>query len=251
MIKYTDPLYSHKLIKGSTSEHKESTTRLLKEYFTDNPHKINDPDENDQTPLSLALSSNNLTLVRVLLKCPGIDINKETRGGWNPLLIACKKSYIDAVVTILQYSETDVNARNKKGWSALALACSQSNVDMVLELLKYPDVDLNSQTNKGWTPLMIVFNKIKQLNMRRIASLLLERGDINIHLKNKNKETALAVLSDSYIGAKLYTVNDDLLEAIITIMLTKSNYNINNKPILGLTTQQSLGLVIMCLKVQK
>jgi ankyrin repeat protein len=98
-----------------------ATVEVLMEYGCD----VNLADQNHATPLLLAVQDGNIDIVRLLLKAPGILVNKSLPGGVSPLYVAAHavRSYILIInhKHIHQSTRTYIRARR----SFLSLPRSQ------------------------------------------------------------------------------------------------------------------------------
>jgi uncharacterized protein len=74
-----------------------------------------------QTVLSIALSNDDIRLVRLLLDA-GADVNLRWGSGYTPLIDAALSSEEEAIVKLLLERGADVNARDPEGRTALQLA---------------------------------------------------------------------------------------------------------------------------------
>ena len=92
------------------------------------------------TPLSQAVSTNNMATARALLAHPDIDVNKSTHEAcWGPLHFAIMYSLGDSMAKLLiDDPRTDVNAVDKFGRSLLQVAVVHGKVDIIrLDSLTY------------------------------------------------------------------------------------------------------------------
>jgi ankyrin repeat protein len=69
---------------------------------------INNPGEDKQTPLILAIIKNNSEIVDELLRAPGINVNAPSGHGYTPLVKACDYSRIDIIGILLDWPGVDV-----------------------------------------------------------------------------------------------------------------------------------------------
>lgn len=139
------------------------------------------------TPLTEAIPS--LELVRILLKCKGIDVNKQDGIGYTPLIQACLANSVDVLLELLQNKGVRINSESADGDTALHYACADNRVspEIISILLERPDIQVNKLSiGSGQTPL------IKAIASGRLdkVKLLMERSDIDMSkTRGDNKGT--------------------------------------------------------------
>ena len=135
------------------------------------------------TPLTEAIPS--LELVRILLKCKGIDVNKQDGIGYTPLIQACLANSVDVLLELLQNKGVRINSKSADGSTALHYACGDNRVssEIISILLERPEIKVNELTNgSGQTPLIQAIasgrlDKVKLLMERRDIDMSKTRGD--------------------------------------------------------------------------
>ena len=135
------------------------------------------------TPLTEAIPS--LELVRILLKCKGIDVNKQNAFGSTPLIHACLANSVDVLLELLQTKGVRINSKAEDGYTALHHACRNNSVSpkIISILLERPEIKVNEPTNgSGQTPLIKAIasgrlDKVKLLMERRDIDMSKTRGD--------------------------------------------------------------------------
>ena len=115
--------------------------------------EVNKANHYGWTPLFYAAWAGHTDCLQALLKVPGIDINKATGYGWTPLNGAAEKGHPDCVRALLAMPGIDVNKANHESWTPLYWAAYAGHVDCVRELLTAPGIDINKATDYGWAPL--------------------------------------------------------------------------------------------------
>jgi len=142
------------------------------------------------TPLTEAIPS--LELVRILLKCKGINVNQEDSLGWTPLIKACMANSIDIVQELLQTRDIQVNLKSTdSGDTALHYACGahQASTEIVSMLLKQREIKVNEPSDQGGkTPLIMAImsgqlDKVKLLMERRDIDMSETRDDHTLRMK--------------------------------------------------------------------
>ena len=135
------------------------------------------------TPLTEAIPS--LELVRILLKCKGIDVNKQDSFGSTPLIQACMANSDDVLLELLQNKGVRINSKSADGDTALHYACGINSVSpkIISFLLERPEIKVNEPSNgSGQTPLIKAIasgrlDKVKLLMERRDIDMSKTRGD--------------------------------------------------------------------------
>ncbi|CAI9737750.1 E3 ubiquitin-protein ligase MIB2-like [Octopus vulgaris] len=160
-------------------------------------------DGNNTNLLDLACDSNNVDMVKLLLKfcvvkmgydtalhlacCVGHiksvklilqseqDSNVVRNNGFTALHIACDKGFTDIADLLIRY-KSDINMVSTSGDTALHIACSKKFVDVVKLLVKF-DADVNIVNSHGYTALHIACDK----ECTDIANFLIQsKSDINM-----------------------------------------------------------------------
>jgi len=151
---------------------------------------VNQPFDRRTTPLTEAIPS--LELVRILLKCKGINVNQEDSFGWTPLIKACMANSIDIVQELLQTRGILVNLKSTdSGDTALHYACGahQASTEIVSMLLKQREIEVNKPSDQGGkTPLIMAImsgqlDKVKLLMERRDIDMSEIRDDHTLRMK--------------------------------------------------------------------
>ncbi|PCI37399.1 MAG: hypothetical protein COB50_03775, partial [Thiotrichales bacterium] len=124
------------------------------------------------TPLMLAVIKGDTLLIRTLLQCYGVDVNK-TNDGWTALMCAvrniyaAKNKYTKAVELLLE-AGAKVNQITKDMYTPLIIASEHSHIGIVKLLLKAKGIDVNETNKSGGTALVYAshgghFEVVKQL----------------------------------------------------------------------------------------
>lgn len=182
---------------------------------------VNTPDNHGWTPLMAAAQDGCLTIVKILLCAPQIDIHAKKYDGMNALMFAAGNDKDDIVKVLIEHG-ANVNSTSINGSTPLMLAAQKGNLPTVQALLSAPRVDINAWDGSGATALMgaIRFGKddvVKALighgadvnitdnagrrpliwGVRRgcltIVKILLSAPQIDINAKEATGDTALYV----------------------------------------------------------
>ena len=138
----------------------------------------------------------------------GEDVNQIDASGYTALMWACQMGHVDMVSLLLRRRNIQIDLRTAQVGTALLLAVTKNQLDVVRILLASrhrADVNLGT-ANSGFTAIMIA----SRLNFVPIVRLLLGHPEIDVHLKDKDGNTALKF-------ASLYNANAivQLIEAFI------------------------------------
>eukprot|EP00833_Pecoramyces_ruminatium_P005085 jgi/Orpsp1_1/1179117/evm.model.c7180000067990.1 len=101
---------------------------------------INITDDMGKTSLMKAASEGQVEVVKLLLKHPYLDINKQDIQFQTALMMASINGHTDVVKELLNYKGIDVNIRNSDGLPALIATADKGYFDIVKLLLKFPGV---------------------------------------------------------------------------------------------------------------
>lgn len=182
---------------------------------------VDQPDENNDTPLQLAIKNGHLAVVERLLDhnaslsvvtadrnatvlhlaahagCPEVltrladvakdYINQKDSCGWTPLMIATQWPEPSLCSTLLNVTEIDVNLTNTYHQSALWLATAYGSKKVFNRLLKCQEVDVNLADIYDNTPLMEVVRNGTNYRLNQ----LLNNTRINVNRQNNEHKTAL------------------------------------------------------------
>lgn len=138
------------IIKGRTDIFK----KLLPYYKAEK--KLDIQDNNEWTPLMLALTLENKEMVDSLIKA-GAKVDFQNDSGWTALMYASHWAYKD-IVKLLIEAGAGLDIQNNNGKTALMLAIDTHRKDIV-ELLIEADASLDIQDNDGKTALMLASDK--------------------------------------------------------------------------------------------
>tara|TARA_Y100000588_G_scaffold394677_1_gene516514 strand:- start:1658 stop:3610 length:1953 start_codon:yes stop_codon:yes gene_type:complete len=131
-----------------------------------------------ETPLLVAINSRHNAIVEMLLRLPGIDVNKAAFNGTTPLVLAVMLHQIEIVKMLLQNKKILINKASNT-FSPLYIATERGFADIVQLLLEYKNsdskrmVDVNKPANDGTTPLYVAVAQ----GFTKIVQLLLEYQD--------------------------------------------------------------------------
>ena len=159
-------------VKGLLTAVEQGDLKLVETYIGQDQTLLSARDSDGYTALHRASSGNQMEICRYLLES-GADVNAITNDGWNPLHSAAF-------------------------WNNYEIA----------SLLLQNGADVNNQTNGGQTALHLAAS---QTNHRQVIQLLLLHPFINVHLLNKQNETAITVAKRSSSVHCLFDLYSDAL----------------------------------------
>ncbi len=145
-------------------------------------------------PLAEAARENSASIVEYLLS-KGALIDQRNISNRTPLMIALQSNAPDVVNVLLQHG-ANVNATDGLSSTPLMLAAAYSEVPQVniIKDLITRGAQINIQDNEGMTPLLYA---VKTGNTP-VVKYLLTLPTIDIHAKNKQGQTALALAYEGF-----------------------------------------------------
>ena len=118
---------------------KYNVFNVIQDY--ENNININLENKQKETPLFLAINSENINLVKDLLH-RGADINKRNKGDLSPLMLCCKKNYQN-IAEILLKKGAKVNEKNILGDTPVKIAQLNGNEELALKLINVYKAEIN------------------------------------------------------------------------------------------------------------
>ena len=150
----------------------------VKTLLKSNNEWLNNPDQNQKTPLHLALESGHIDIASYLIE-RGADINLKDKDKASPLHNAAYLGNLEIVDLLLKKGATSLNEGNFRGQTPLHFACERGHPEVANCLLD-AGADIEARDMIGRTPLMIT---AMSRNME-VVSVLMKRGaDINAGIK--------------------------------------------------------------------
>ncbi|HHF7370174.1 ankyrin repeat domain-containing protein [Legionella anisa] len=183
----------------------EKLFQLLLAHNANITHK----NKEGETALDIAISCNNETAIRSILKHiaekeldPIVDPHKKT----TIFHLACAFGYLDIVRDILSQKTFLINMENEDLKTPLHFACQAGKNEVVEFLLTSPTININAFDNDEYTPLQIACFSPDTKGNEKLFHLLLAHN-ANITHKNIHGQTALDIAID--------TQNDTAIRAIL------------------------------------
>jgi ankyrin repeat protein len=149
--------------------------RMLLESHAD---WLNSPDQNQKTPLHLALESGHIDIARYLIE-KGADINLKDKDKAAPLHNAAYLGNLEIVDLLLNKGAAALNEGNFRGQTPLHFACERGYPEVVSRLLD-AGADIEARDVIGRTPLMTT---AMSRNMEVVKILIKTGADINATLR--------------------------------------------------------------------
>ncbi|MCJ1243791.1 hypothetical protein MMC30_000988 [Trapelia coarctata] len=198
----------------------KGNTSTLQKLLSLDPSLLNAPNDDAQTPLSLAAMWGHIDSTRFLLTQPGIDINALDKYHCTPITWAISWSggTPEIVDMLLAREEIDTSNQNHNGDTPLFSAVEKENEQIFLSLFHRSEVDINHRNKTRFTPLITAANR----GHLRFVELLLSREEVEINAQDETGMTAVAWAA--YMGH---------VEVIRILLANGADFNLKDKQ--GLT----------------
>lgn len=184
-------------------------------YLLDKGIDINVLDDNERTPLIVAIEKGNLEAVKFLIES-GADLNVSTYEVGTPLHVALKNHY-EKITLFLLTKGVDVNALNLYGRAPLHIAAESSSAEIVTDLLaKGATADIRDSFLNP--PMFFVFQS-------KVLDVLLE-NNIDINAVNSDGENFLHFMMRK---------NTRRTVSRLASVLFKLKFDVNSKDAWGMT----------------
>lgn len=143
---------------------------------SDPEYNVNRKDKYRENTLSVAIETENVEAVKLLMQHPRIDPNIRYKYNQAPLHRAVNKGNIEILEEILKHPDTDPNIRDRRMVTPIhdIFQCRGFSgfVSIVKVFLRHPDIDVNAIDDCGRTPLFYATSKYDGESMK----LLLKHG---------------------------------------------------------------------------
>ena len=205
---------------------------LIKILFDHDNKLINYKDNDENTPLHIAILYNDIKALKIILDY-GANINSIDKNKNTPLHVACILNKTPLIHLLFKYNPR-INTKNIDGRTPLMLSTEKNNLTICRELInrganinaqeshnalfplyiagyynyfkliKYyltiKNININLQTNQGYTILMELISNIKKVkssdykNFLNIVYRLIYKYHIDVNIYNEFSETTLHIL---------------------------------------------------------
>jgi ankyrin repeat protein len=184
-----EPLWSV-VARGATQE----ALDLIANPYAD----VNECDEQDRSPLFIAVELVIEPVVRALISRPDCDVNRRNHNSITPLIEAACSGNADIVALLLASNGIDLSTQ---GGAALLLAVEKGFMNMaaISVLLADPRINVNAQTFYGNTPLMLAVLDRKEA----LVELLLANDRVKPNQQNPEGNTALHLAASQHFGGNM------------------------------------------------
>ena len=161
----------------NSKKHVSILRQLLKQPSVD----VNLADNAGWTALHVATYNGNIEAARLLLADPRVDVNSQDAQHLAVLTYAareCSENHLSILRLLLEHPSIDVNLACNEGVNALYLAVSKGNIEAVKVLLADQRVDVNCRDKNQNTPLTIAAQKPDNIDIFKLL-LAEQRVDVN------------------------------------------------------------------------
>lgn len=149
---------------------------------------VNAKSKNGYPPITLAISSGRIEMVKLLLDA-GANVNVETERGYTPLIASLDEKIPLTIFELLLKSGADIHYRNKQGETILLSAIDGCAADSTISLLLSHGANINDQLPDGRTTVMVAAGR-GHCGSYRTVKMLIEAG-VDLSIRNKAGKTAL------------------------------------------------------------
>jgi len=194
-----DATLLYKMLKRRSKHVLNSIIKLQREdalflFLVENEPKLvevtNEPDENDQLPLDIALNSRQLNIAKTL-KDHKADLNKLDKNGQSFVFKAVQRGDVEACEFLAANGASMSYINSSTGDTLLHILASSDTSESLLQwATKYIDqFDLNIVDKKSRTPLMVTLEKQNVV----FFELLIQQPNLDVNIKNATGKTPLEV----------------------------------------------------------
>ncbi len=141
--------------------------RILLKKFDGNP---NVADRFGQTPLHIVTSFPNLTILKVLLQHPLIQVEKEDALKCTPILNAAKQDFLSGFIFLYFEKGAKLSSADNNGLTIPHWAASKGNTPLLRLLRHLAGADFNAMDSKGYSMIHHAISSLSYETVKYIAS---------------------------------------------------------------------------------
>ncbi|KAK3624121.1 hypothetical protein LTR22_024106 [Elasticomyces elasticus] len=134
----------------------------------------------EDAQLSLAASTGNKVVTKLLLETRRFRADLEDRNGESPLYCAARSGHKAVVQLLLDTGKVDIESKDRDGQTLLARAARSANEAAVKLLIDTGKVDVESKDRNGRTPLFWAARSGNEA----VVKLLLDTGKVDVDSKD-------------------------------------------------------------------
>ncbi|KAK6084042.1 hypothetical protein SCUP515_01737 [Seiridium cupressi] len=150
------------------------------EMLLETGFQVNCRDDNEKTPLHMAVEEAASDIVLELLKTTGIDFNAQDDGHQTPLHLASEAGHPDMVEALLDQTGIDLNVRDLWEQTPLHRAIYRHRAVLAEKLLGMSGIDFNAQDDLYQTALHIA----SEWGDLRIVEDLLDKPEVQLNIQD-------------------------------------------------------------------
>ena len=121
--------------------------------------ELNEVNDENLTPVMIALREGHEELLHLLLARPDVDRRGVDLERLTALHKAARFNQVDVVKSLLEADGLLINFKDAEGFTALHVATRNGHEEIVALLLKHPRTDVNARDDRGKTPLYFAMNQ--------------------------------------------------------------------------------------------
>ncbi|KAF5270288.1 hypothetical protein FQA39_LY08399 [Lamprigera yunnana] len=199
---YQDPLMTPLISQVIMMKNFDEIKRHL-----ESSKSVNNPDNNGNIPLHLAVLTDRVEIVDLLLERS--HVNHKNYQGLTPLLLALLYNICEEIIMHLIDAGADIYAKSTMNETVLHMSVRGPNVKITEDFIKR-GLDINAQDDNLYTPLI---QAVQSNNLDAVCLLLYYNADVNICCRHNLTPFMYAVNTDENyeIAKALFLYYDDFV----------------------------------------
>lgn len=168
----------------------KNNVRMVKKLLSEHPQLLNYKYKNGNTPLHEAAENNSLDVVKYLIEHTHVDPNipSKSREADTPLLIAARNNALDVVKYLIEQTNANPNACNEIGMTPLQDASYYNHIDVVKYLIEHAKANPCITTDGlDQTPL----HEAAENNSLDVVKYLIEQAHVDPNILDRDGDTPL------------------------------------------------------------